>query len=198
MLAVGTGVVGVLVVETVTDFVAERDPPTQVSEKVLVAVTAKLCWPFVGLAPDHAPEPVHEVARDDDQLRTVELPWGTLVGDAEKDRDMGAAKTAVGARNANAPNASVRKKRLMNYLNRSEIEFVLIGYGFPQLYCAGNSPRTKGRCCRSCSWSPALRSLTGRRQRGGEGSFEGLETSGCYKFPMCAVSWAQTHVGLFR
>ena len=106
-LAVGVAVV--LVIETATDFVMEREPPTQVNVKVLGAVMAKVCWPFVGLAPVHSPEAVHEVAREDVQLSTVELPCATLVGEAERDRVIGAAK-AAGATRASAVSTIVRKK----------------------------------------------------------------------------------------
>jgi len=107
MLADGAGVV--LETDTVTDFVAERDPFWHVNENVLVAVTANVCWPWVGFAPDHSPAAVHDVARAADQLRTVELPCVTLVGDAEKLRDMDGAGKAEGASSSRAASTGMRR-----------------------------------------------------------------------------------------
>jgi len=79
---VGSG--GVTV--TPVDALADPPGPVQTRVKVLELVNTPLDWlPEVALAPDHAPEAVHESASADDQARVEEPPLTTEAGFAVSD-----------------------------------------------------------------------------------------------------------------
>jgi hypothetical protein len=76
-LTVGAGVL----TDTVADCVALPPVPVQVSPKVALALIAPVdCEPLTALLPDHAPEALHEVALDDDQVRVALPPFATVLG----------------------------------------------------------------------------------------------------------------------
>jgi hypothetical protein len=71
------------VTDTVADCVPTPPGPVQVSEYVSFAVKAPVdCEPLTGLAPDQAPEAMHEVALLDDQVNMAELPLVIVLGPA--------------------------------------------------------------------------------------------------------------------
>jgi hypothetical protein len=80
-LMVGTGCVTV----TVADCAALPPVPVQVRVYVAFAVSAPVdCVPVTALAPDHAPEAVHEVALVEDHVSVEEPPLLIVLGLAPK------------------------------------------------------------------------------------------------------------------
>jgi hypothetical protein len=73
------------VTDTVAVCAALPPAPVQVSVYVAFAVNAAVCCePLVLKDPDHAPEPVQEVASEVDQLSVERLPLATVLGFAAR------------------------------------------------------------------------------------------------------------------
>lgn len=78
---VGAGGGGELTTATVTDCVAVPPLPVHVSENALLELNAPVdCEPDVGLAPDHAPDAVHDAAFVEDQVNVAAPPLSTVAG----------------------------------------------------------------------------------------------------------------------